>query len=78
LSGCKNCHGVRGEGTVLAKVAVVCEGCHGSTHAEWPVRNANANNNVTATELQGHTGKIEHAAMGIDAEPEELRLALRR
>jgi hypothetical protein len=22
LSGCKNCHGVRGEGTVLAKVAV--------------------------------------------------------
>jgi hypothetical protein len=37
---------------------VFCEGCHGSTHAEWPVRNANANDNVAATELQGHAGKI--------------------
>jgi hypothetical protein len=48
-----------------------CEACHGSTHAEWPVdpQPANglypfaagtfaANDNVTAGELQGHTGKI--------------------
>jgi len=37
---------------------VFCEGCHGSTHAEWPVLNANANDNVTPTEVQGHGGKI--------------------
>jgi hypothetical protein len=48
-----------------------CEACHGSTHAEWPVdpQPANgkfpfqagtfaANDNVTAGQLQGHTGKI--------------------
>jgi hypothetical protein len=55
-------------------VGIFCEGCHGSTHAEWPVNpvplnNGNpnypfpsgtfvANDNVTAGELQGHTGKI--------------------
>jgi hypothetical protein len=37
---------------------VMCEGCHGSTHAEWPNAIANANDNVAATQLQGHTGKI--------------------
>ena len=37
---------------------VFCEGCHGSTHAEWPLANPAANDNVTATELQGHTGKL--------------------
>jgi hypothetical protein len=37
---------------------VMCEGCHGSTHAEWPNANPNANDNVTATQLQGHTGTI--------------------
>ena len=37
---------------------VKCEGCHGSTHAEWPNANANANDNVTAKQLQGHTGTI--------------------
>jgi hypothetical protein len=37
---------------------VFCEGCHGSTHAEWPVGNPAANDNVAATELQGHAGKI--------------------
>ena len=37
---------------------VFCEGCHGSTHAEWPLADANANDNVTATQLQGHTGKL--------------------
>jgi hypothetical protein len=37
---------------------VFCEGCHGSTHAEWPVADPRANDNVTATQLQGHGGKI--------------------
>ena len=34
---------------------ISCEGCHGSTHAIWA---ANANDNVAATELQGHAGTI--------------------
>ena len=37
---------------------VMCEGCHGATHAEWPNANPNANDNLTATQLQGHTGTI--------------------
>ena len=37
---------------------VMCEGCHGATHAEWPNGNPYANDNVTADQLQGHTGTI--------------------
>jgi hypothetical protein len=37
---------------------VMCEGCHGATHAEWPNGNPNANDNVAANQLQGHTGPI--------------------
>jgi hypothetical protein len=37
---------------------VFCEGCHGATHAEWANANANANDNVAATQIQGHSGKI--------------------
>lgn len=37
---------------------VFCEGCHGSTHAEWANAIVNANDNLTATELQGHSGKV--------------------
>jgi hypothetical protein len=41
---------------------VFCEGCHGSTHAESPVTPASgpvvANDNQTALQLRGHTGKI--------------------
>ena len=37
---------------------VMCEGCHGATHAEWPNGNPNANDNVAANQLQGHTGTI--------------------
>ena len=37
---------------------VMCEGCHGATHAEWPNANPNANDNVTSNQLQGHTGTI--------------------
>ena len=37
---------------------VMCEGCHGATHAEWPNANALANDNTTARQLQGHTGTL--------------------
>jgi hypothetical protein len=37
---------------------VMCEGCHGATHAEWPNANANANDNQTAIQIQGHAGTI--------------------
>lgn len=37
---------------------VFCEGCHGSTHAIWPNADASANDNITATNLQGYSGKI--------------------
>lgn len=37
---------------------VMCKGCHGSTHAEWPNANRNANDNVAANQLQGHSGVI--------------------
>ncbi len=35
---------------------IACEGCHGSTHAEWP--SLEANDNVAATQIQGHAGTI--------------------
>jgi hypothetical protein len=41
---------------------VYCEACHGSTHAEWPNANPNANDNKTATQLQGHSGTIVECA----------------
>ncbi len=41
---------------------VACEGCHGSTHAIWPNANPLANDNVTATGLQGHSGTIIECA----------------
>jgi hypothetical protein len=37
---------------------VMCEGCHGATHAEWPNANPNANDNIAANQLQGHVGTI--------------------
>jgi hypothetical protein len=37
---------------------VSCENCHGSTHAEWPNADPLANDNVAATQLQGHSGVI--------------------
>jgi hypothetical protein len=41
---------------------LMCEGCHGSTHAIWPNANDNANDNVAAKQLQGHTGSIIQCA----------------
>lgn len=37
---------------------VMCEACHGSTHAIWPNANPLANDNVTSNQIQGHTGTI--------------------
>jgi len=39
---------------------VSCQGCHGSTHAEWSSSptNPNANDNLAAVQLQGHPGTI--------------------
>jgi hypothetical protein len=37
---------------------VRCEGCHGSTHAEWPIADDAANDNVAAKAMQGYTGKL--------------------
>ena len=37
---------------------LACESCHGSTHAIWPNDDLAANDNITATQLQGHDGTI--------------------
>ena len=37
---------------------ISCEGCHGSTHAEWPIADEAANDNAAAKALQGYSGKI--------------------
>lgn len=42
---------------------VMCEGCHGPTHAEWPNANPNANDNVAAKQLQGHTGTLNECGV---------------
>ena len=53
----ENGEGKKGHGGVF------CEACHGSTHAIWPVTPRSgpfvANDNTTATQLQGHDGKIQ-------------------
>jgi hypothetical protein len=41
---------------------IFCEACHGSTHGIWPNRNPNANDNVTAMQLQGHRGTISECS----------------
>lgn len=42
---------------------VPCAACHGSSHGIWPIRNPNANDNVTALQLQGHTGPIAECSV---------------
>ncbi len=42
---------------------LACESCHGSPHAIWPNRNPAANDNVTAMQLQGHTGTIRECTV---------------
>jgi hypothetical protein len=52
---------------------VFCEGCHGATHAEWPNGNPNANDNVTAKQMQGHTGTVIECSTchGASFQPDE-------
>ena len=42
---------------------VMCEGCHGSTHAIYPNPNPNANDNVASTQLQGHRGTVTECSV---------------
>ena len=37
---------------------LLCEGCHGSPHAEWPNPLASHNDNLAAQQIQGHAGAI--------------------
>jgi len=53
---------------------VMCEGCHGSTHAEWPTANPTANDNIAANQLQGHSGYI--AECQVCHEPNDASLPL--
>lgn len=41
---------------------VFCEGCHGSPHAIWPNQNPQANDNIAANQLQGHSGPIHECS----------------
>jgi hypothetical protein len=41
---------------------IMCEGCHGPTHAEWPVANSNANDNIAANQIQSHIGPISECS----------------
>jgi len=41
---------------------LACWACHGSPHAEWPVEDPAANDNLAARELQGHAGPIVECA----------------
>jgi len=51
-----------------------CQACHGSTHAEWPAGNPNANDNIPASQLQGHSGYI--AECQVCHEPTDASLPL--
>ncbi|MDB4575616.1 Ig-like domain-containing protein [bacterium] len=51
-----------------------CESCHGSTHAEWPTANPNANDNVPASQLQGHSGYIAECTVCHEPNDESLPL----
>ena len=42
---------------------VACEGCHGSTHAIWPNAMPTSNDNVAATQLQGHAGTLTECSI---------------
>ncbi|MCX7098412.1 MAG: PKD domain-containing protein [Methylococcales bacterium] len=37
---------------------VACGACHGGSHSTWPIADTNANDNVTAKQLQGYDGTI--------------------
>jgi hypothetical protein len=51
-----------------------CESCHGSTHAEWPTANPNANDNIASSQLQGHSGYIAECTVCHEPNDESLPL----
>jgi hypothetical protein len=51
-----------------------CESCHGSTHAEWPSANPSANDNIPASQLQGHSGYIAECQVCHEPTDESLPL----
>jgi len=53
---------------------LMCEGCHGSTHAEWPTANPNANDNVPSKQIQGHVGYIAECQVCHEPTDESLPL----
>ncbi len=42
---------------------IFCEACHGATHGIWPNKNPDANDNVAALQLQGHSGPIAECSV---------------
>ena len=46
------------DGSEKGHGGVMCEGCHGSTHAIWPSAKPNGNDNIAAKQIQGHAGTI--------------------
>ena len=42
---------------------IPCEACHGSTHAIWPNKNPNHNDNIEAIQLQGYAGTIRECSV---------------
>jgi hypothetical protein len=62
----------------LGHGGVMCEGCHNSTHADWPARDAEDNANSIA--LQGYAGSLKdctvcHGYVPAGAGPHGLTLA---
>jgi hypothetical protein len=57
---------------------IFCQACHGSTHAEWPVRPDSgaviANDNLAAMQLQGYSGRITECSTCHGSTPPSLSL----
>ncbi len=57
---------------------IFCQACHGSTHAEWPVKPDTgavvANDNLAAMQLQGYSGTITECSTCHGANPPPLGL----
>jgi hypothetical protein len=58
----------------LGHHGVACESCHGSPHAIWPNGDSNANDNVTAMQLQGHVGTLLECGTCHSGMPSDARL----
>jgi len=50
---------------------LACQGCHGSTHAEYP--STHDNDNVQSRQIQGHSGVLAECSACHDANPSTVR-----